>query len=479
MPDVPSRSRSGVRLEGDDYQHLVTLNEVLRAIRGNGIGAVTVEAVDAGNVDDVVLHGQTARTRFTQVKHAVDGQTPVGTEWLLAPTRKRGKSLLQRFHASWTKLGGAGRRPHLQLVTDRDIDPNDAIMRMIDRRSSLVVPAIRASSVSHERAEWSEHLGVSNEELFALLEDLRFVTGRSLAGEREIAELQLQALGLVNDQGAIDSGLALIREWVQERERTIDVDTLRGMIEERIGRSAEPGALVVVEGIDDDPAVSQADVSIRFVELYDGDEPFSRRQMRSHGEWQTKVWPEMQSASRQLRDTGRSRVVVGGQMRLPMWFGAGCALREVLGFNVSTLQRGQTWSSDDLGEPLELEVGMRQVGDHAGLAVVVSIAADATKDVMSSLGEVPVGRMLTVAPAAGASPASVPDGPTAAALAVAIRNVVREHLDGATDLIHLFLAAPGGLAFLLGHRWNALRPTIVYEHLGVGVGYIPTFRLPA
>lgn len=247
MPDVPSRSSSGVRLEGDDYQHLVTLNEVLRAIRGNGIGAVTVEAADAGNVDDVVLHGQTARTRFTQVKHAVDGQTPVGTEWLLTPSRKRGKSLLQRFHASWTNLGGARRRTHLQLVTDRDIDPNDPIMTMIDRRSSLVMPAIRASSVSDERAEWSEHLGVSDDE-FALLEDLRFVTGRSSGGEREIAELQLQALGLANDQGAIDSGLAVIREWAQERERTIDVDTLRGMIEERIGRSAEPGALVVVEG---------------------------------------------------------------------------------------------------------------------------------------------------------------------------------------------------------------------------------------
>lgn len=137
----------------------------------------------------------------------------------------------------------------------------------------------------------------------------------------------------------------------------------------------------------------------------------------------------------------------------------------VLGFDVSTLQRGQTWSSDDLGEPLELEVGIRQVGDHAGLAVVVSIAADATKDVMSSLGEVPVGRMLTVAPAAGTGARSVPDGRTAASLAVAIRNVVREHLDGGTDLIHLFLAAPAGLALLLGHRWNALRPTVVYEHL--------------
>lgn len=34
------------------------------------------------------------------------------------------------------------------------------------------------------------------------------------------------------------------------------------------------------------------------------------------------------------------------------------------------------------------------------------------------------------------------------------------HTAGAAR-VHLFLAMPGGLAFLLGHRWNALAPTLL------------------
>ena len=207
MISTPSRSISGVRLEGDDYQHIVTLNEVLRAMRGNGITAVSVEASNTGNVDDIVLHADIREVRYTQVKHAVDGRPPSGASGCADVKGQR--SLLQRFHASWIGLGGLEKRPFLQLITDRDIDPADPIMRMIDRRSCLVTPAIRASRVSADRSAWATHLDVSEDGLVAFLEDLHFVTGRSMRAERETAELQLQALGLASNIGAIDSGLAL------------------------------------------------------------------------------------------------------------------------------------------------------------------------------------------------------------------------------------------------------------------------------
>jgi hypothetical protein len=64
-------------------------------------------------------------------------------------------------------------------------------------------------------------------------------------------------------------------------------------------------------------------------------------------------------------------------------------------------------------------------------------------------------------------------------MAEGIRNFARAALDESTERLHLFLAMPAGLGLLLGHRWNALRPTIVYEHLGVGRGYFSTFVVPA
>ena len=77
-----------------------------------------------------------------------------------------------------------------------------------------------------------------------------------------------------------------------------------------------------------------------------------------------------------------------------------------------------------------------------------------------------------------------------------MRNAVRDLLrTTSATRIHLFLATPGvrgthhadsnqgptsgAFAPLLGHRWNAMRPTIVYEHLGTGNGYAPTFLIPA
>lgn len=91
MNDIPGRHPSGVRLAGDDYQHLVTWNEVLLGLRpGSGVTTITVEAPDAGNVDDIVVEHEHAPTAYTQVKHAVDAATPVGTRWLTTPRPCRG-----------------------------------------------------------------------------------------------------------------------------------------------------------------------------------------------------------------------------------------------------------------------------------------------------------------------------------------------------------------------------------------------------
>lgn len=69
MTRIPPRSASGVRLAGDDYQHLVTWNEVLVAMRpGKGAETLTVEARDAGNVDDIVITYRAARTRGRPIK---------------------------------------------------------------------------------------------------------------------------------------------------------------------------------------------------------------------------------------------------------------------------------------------------------------------------------------------------------------------------------------------------------------------------
>ncbi|MER6718072.1 SAVED domain-containing protein [Streptomyces halstedii] len=45
--------------------------------------------------------------------------------------------------------------------------------------------------------------------------------------------------------------------------------------------------------------------------------------------------------------------------------------------------------------------------------------------------------------------------------------------------MRLFLACPMGLALLLGHRWNRLRPTVVYKDVGTAQVYEPAFVVQA
>jgi hypothetical protein len=62
-------------------------------------------------------------------------------------------------------------------------------------------------------------------------------------------------------------------------------------------------------------------------------------------------------------------------------------------------------------------------------------------------------------------------------LAVGIRNAIRQEVRD-HPRVHLFLAGPIGLALLLGHRWNQIAPTVVYEDLAA-LGYEAAFFINA
>src|SRR5260221_5058867 len=98
------RSASGARQAGDDFQHLVAWHRILRSlIPGRSLTSIALEAVDAGNVDDVVVRYDDTPDEYTQVRFAVDLRSPLDTTYLQART-KTGTSMLQKFHSSWQHL---------------------------------------------------------------------------------------------------------------------------------------------------------------------------------------------------------------------------------------------------------------------------------------------------------------------------------------------------------------------------------------
>jgi hypothetical protein len=89
----------------------------------------------------------------------------------------------------------------------------------------------------------------------------------------------------------------------------------------------------------------------------------------------------------------------------------------------------------------------------------------------------PVSGFVNLLPANGVGRDAI-SGPTEArGYAQALLDALRSEARGSPDRIHLFQFGPLGLALLLGHVWNRLPETQLYEDLGAGRGYAPTFRL--
>lgn len=129
--------------------------------------------------------------------------------------------------------------------------------------------------------------------------------------------------------------------------------------------------------------------------------------------------------------------------------------------------------------PITLSSPVANLRPGADVALALAISDDLTPDVrrhIASTGlDTPV---ISVRLPTGVSNASITGGEHAYAVALAIRDLAREIARTANPpTLHLFMAAPAGLAVLLGGVWDRVPTTQTYEDLG-GNGYEPAFVIP-
>jgi SMODS-associated and fused to various effectors sensor domain len=480
------RSASAARLIGDDVQHLVGLYWALKALlSGETILSVALEARRAGNVDDVVVkrHPGTPDTYY-QVKTSVDDRHPANAAWLMQPSPAKGPSILQKFYGSWRTITASGGAVELALVTTRGIDPGDAVLRLCDRHETVATGLRQASPRSlagRARAEWANHLGVSEAQLLDFLSVLRFLHHGSEASWRERVQTVMQGLGLRHDDQAVTIGLAEVRDWVKDGRRELTVDQLREAINRLDLRIAEPEALLVVQALGQHPRAEDAVVALDWVTDFEGDNPRTRRRPHDTGMWNGKFRTELHDAAHRIKVQGYTRVLVQGNMRLPCWFAVGAEFSSVAGFAVACQRGSSTWSSTTAPSPCSLahaEAVLLDQGDD--LAIGLAIATDPSEDVLAYLRSVriPVSAYICLSPADGASGVAVRDEHAAIGLAREIRQQIREQCrTRGVKRLHLFLAMPSGLALLLGHLWDRLPTTLIYADLVID-GYEPAFSFP-
>lgn len=491
MTALPPPSSTGARIAGDRYQWLIVWQECVQALRAqrqrdpNPVVSIGVEVDDAGNLDDVVLYRRQPPHTYGQVKYAVDAASPVNEDYLLSPSRTGGPSVLRKMITSWQTLNAQGPTSTMRLITNRSIDPADPMLASRDSRTGLLLPRAGAggsqSTLGKARQRWAERAGVSEGSLMAILAVLRFETSRDTDYVHELVALQMLAAGLREDDNAVHAGADWVARQVIAGHRHLTIEEIQIAAGEfEPGRSAPPRAVVSIATLAPDPFVIESDHAIDWVERFEGVNAFAKRRPAAPATW-TQLQADIEAIPAHL-PARTTAAAITGSLRQATAFTVGAALRDVTGVtDLAWRQRGQVWSTgQSYPGPLAPISDEHHLGQGSELAILIAITLVPTEDVLDYLRahSLPVETLVVLQPPAGAGDTSIPDASTAIALAVGARDAAR-HVSRGRQRLHLFLAGPLGFSLLLGHRWNRVAPTVVYEDVHTSGTYELAFTVDA
>lgn len=478
-------SASGARIQGDDFQHLYAWYQAVGLlIPRENIVSVRIEAKESGNVDDVVIVRSRPPTTYCQLKYTVDASTPLDSELWTKTSTANARSLLKKFWDSWKSLSAVG-PPDMRLVTNRGIDPGCPVMTLRDGRMGRLVPrlalAAGGSPAGKTRRAWADHLGVSEQDLLAMLEHLALLTDQGpWAFLGEAAAARMGEASLRTDFTAVEIGMGAARKWVATGVREIFARDMEKLVADSGLRGERRKATLLVEAIERDAWADSATVHLEWVDAYVGENARSRRALRDPSDWNKRFLPDLHRASIQLRAHGFTDVLVRGHMRLPTWFAVGSEFSDTTQWRVSALQRGEEWAGDSRTHVREVRARTEEITQGNELAVGVSITNDVSSLVVPFLraAKIPVARYCDLSPTSGPARDSVVGASDAMSFAMSIRSEIWKAV-GATQAtrVHLFVSAPAALALFLGHIWNRIPETQTYEDLGPATGYTPAFAI--
>jgi hypothetical protein len=484
---LPAPSATGVRIAGDRYQWLVAWLACVTILYDAATGApnpvltVGVEVDGAGNLDDVVLRRMRPPHTYQQVKYAVDHSTPVGTKYLTQPAATGGPSILRKIADAWRELAAADDPVELAIVTNRVPDPADPLMSGRDARTRRLLPKAELggpqSNRGKARAAWARVAGLTEAELLDLLAVLNFDLARDRGHLEEMTSLTMLVTGLRGDAAALAAGVDWVAEQVVAGRRVLDRAMIENAAQTR-GLLAGPArAVVSVATLKADPLAAQARHALDWVDRFDGPDAYAKRRPKPPATWQ-QLQADIEAIPAHI--SAASHVAITGSLRQATAFTVGAALRMVTNTDIAVVQRGALWTSDtSYPRPIVPDIAKHQIGQGSDIAIAIQVATPIADDVLEFLGEhqLPVDRLVVLSSPGGPRDNAVASPEDACALAVGLRDAARRAARGRRR-VHLFLAGPMGLSLLLGHRWNRVAPTIIYEDLGA-LGYEAAFTVSA
>lgn len=188
-------------------------------------------------------------------------------------------------------------------------------------------------------------------------------------------------------------------------------------------------------------------------------------------EWATGLLQPLERLQKWARGRPHTRIRLAGAFRITTGFGVGWALRAVQGFEVDIPTREGVWATDTRPTPEQapLPWAIEHPAYLSGgrLVVCVGVLRDPTPEVARHLGSQAPKTMLRLQLSQ-----PIRDGiELQQSVSVIKKEVAQAASRTRAEGIDLFLLGPAALAVALGHRWNALPPTVLHEY--GSAGYAP------
>jgi hypothetical protein len=467
-------------MAGDDYQHLYTWLHALHLLRkSEGVTRIEFEVREAGNVDDLVVHRRDQPTLYHQIKFVIDQREPLTHDWFTMIPNGSKKSPLQRFFESFTNLSRAEAQAELALWTNRQLAPNDPILRHLDSRSDRLgerfFGASAGSATGKARRGWADHLGVSEEEMLRMLEHFRVYPGQgSLEELRRSCGIYMELVGLRGDVDAVSLGTNEIRRLIIDGCSGLESQEMDELVARLAQRLGSPRATLAIQAIDRYAWPELAVASVDWVDEFLGAEPRERRQTTDLSAWNAKFKPELAAAVDEIREKGFTDIRIDGAFRLSTGFAAGAAAPRAAGLTVAF----RDWSSTGESTAFPVAVIEHDVGNGDELAFVLCVTGHIERDVLEYIKaeSLPVAKLIEIYPESGVGQTSIPGEAAALGFVFATFDEIRR-VERSVTKLHLFQSAPNGIGVLLGHLWNRVPVTQLYDDANSPKGYFPTFLL--
>lgn len=190
-------------------------------------------------------------------------------------------------------------------------------------------------------------------------------------------------------------------------------------------------------------------------------------------DWRKGLQEPLDRVSRWLSSRRISRITLGGSYRQTTAFAIGWSLRSASGFELEILTKMDMWATDDHMRSDEKyptwEIAQTQSLDRGTLVVCVGVLRNPIQDVISNRS-IPEASILNV---------FLPEAITSARSAQAGVSAVKAAISQAAaklrpNQIDLYLVGPAAFAVALGHRWNAMPATQLFEFIANERLYTPT-----